>query len=582
MNGTTDYLELYAIATGATEFNGNTAYTYFTGALIAPVNATAGGWQNDGTQSFLANSTDKVGIGTSTPWALLSITANGITGPQFAVGSSSKTDFIIDNAGRVGIATTSPSSNFIFGVTGNSYLQFASTTRLTAGTQWFASLANSGLGVDANGKVYAAATITLADIGGTLALTKLANQNANTVLANLTGGSAAPTAIGTTTLFTGSAGQVLTFANGAWTGVGTTTLTNGSGITTTYSATNNQWTIANTGATFAFPFTTISTFGTTSAATSSSIQTSGVFFASSTAAASIFPFASTTAITVSGTASTTNLTISALNTASCDVKASPAGVLSCGTDATGTGTFSFTPSTNFNLAVNATSTPLWLKMGLMASTTSYFDGIGMATNSYLNFGSATGTSGYGFRDNAGVMEFKNSGGTWAGVNTATSGPSFSVHKNGTDQTVTASVTTLLTWSTETYDTNNNFASNRFAPTVPGKYLIMVNAQCNDNGESRLQESEQDDRWSFCLTAGTLCPANQERPCNDDRAGTTHRPSRQRWRLLPSRAIAHWLSLRSSSTCTPIRSHRGRRSSRAGRLTFSVPAVAAQRRSRPST
>ena len=25
-----------------------------------------------------------------------------------------------------------------------------------------------------------------------------------------------------------------------------------------------------------------------------------------------------------------------------------------------------------------------------------------------------------------------------------------------------------------------------------------------------QESEQDDKWSFCLTAGTLCPANQER------------------------------------------------------------------------
>jgi hypothetical protein len=25
-----------------------------------------------------------------------------------------------------------------------------------------------------------------------------------------------------------------------------------------------------------------------------------------------------------------------------------------------------------------------------------------------------------------------------------------------------------------------------------------------------QGSEQDDKWSFCLTAGTLCPANQER------------------------------------------------------------------------
>jgi hypothetical protein len=29
-------------------------------------------------------------------------------------------------------------------------------------------------------------------------------------------------------------------------------------------------------------------------------------------------------------------------------------------------------------------------------------------------------------------------------------------------------------------------------------------------ESRPRESEQDDKWNFCLTAGTLCLANQER------------------------------------------------------------------------
>ena len=29
-------------------------------------------------------------------------------------------------------------------------------------------------------------------------------------------------------------------------------------------------------------------------------------------------------------------------------------------------------------------------------------------------------------------------------------------------------------------------------------------------ESRLRKSAQDDKWSFCLTAGTLCPTNQER------------------------------------------------------------------------
>jgi hypothetical protein len=29
-------------------------------------------------------------------------------------------------------------------------------------------------------------------------------------------------------------------------------------------------------------------------------------------------------------------------------------------------------------------------------------------------------------------------------------------------------------------------------------------------ESRSRKSAQDDKWSFCLTAGTLCPTNQER------------------------------------------------------------------------
>lgn len=35
------------------------------------------------------------------------------------------------------------------------------------------------------------------------------------------------------------------------------------------------------------------------------------------------------------------------------------------------------------------------------------------TDKYLNFGSVPGASGYGFRDNAGTLEFKNSGGSWA-------------------------------------------------------------------------------------------------------------------------------------------------------------------------
>ena len=114
--------------------------------------------------------------------------------------------------------------------------------------------------------------------------------------------------------------------------------------------------------------------------------------------------------------------------------------------------------------------------------TVYGDIFAEGSNRYLNFGTATGTSGYGFRDNAGTLEFKNSGGTWQGVTTATSGPSFYAHKNGSNQTVTANVTTLLTWSAERFDTNNNFdlPTERFTPAVPGKYIVTLSAQCADS------------------------------------------------------------------------------------------------------
>ncbi len=51
-------------------------------------------------------------------------------------------------------------------------------------------------------------------------------------------------------------------------------------------------------------------------------------------------------------------------------------------------------------------------------------------------------------------------------------PTFSVHKNGTDQTgVATSTWTKITWSTEEFDTNSDFASDKFTPTVAGKYLL---------------------------------------------------------------------------------------------------------------
>jgi hypothetical protein len=62
----------------------------------------------------------------------------------------------------------------------------------------------------------------------------------------------------------------------------------------------------------------------------------------------------------------------------------------------------------------------------------------------------------------------------AATATSLTGCKFSVHKNGTAQTVVAYTPTLVTWSTEEFDINSNFSTNRFTPTTAGKYCISAN------------------------------------------------------------------------------------------------------------
>lgn len=56
--------------------------------------------------------------------------------------------------------------------------------------------------------------------------------------------------------------------------------------------------------------------------------------------------------------------------------------------------------------------------------------------------------------------------------TAGTYPKFAANKNGTDQTgIATNAWTKVTFGTEEYDTNNNYASSAFTPTVAGKYAI---------------------------------------------------------------------------------------------------------------
>lgn len=59
-----------------------------------------------------------------------------------------------------------------------------------------------------------------------------------------------------------------------------------------------------------------------------------------------------------------------------------------------------------------------------------------------------------------------------GAMLASTWPSFKVYLNA-DQTISSAAATKITWDTEEFDTNNNFASNKFTPTSPGKYLLTV-------------------------------------------------------------------------------------------------------------
>ncbi|MEK6531250.1 MAG: hypothetical protein AABZ23_02010 [Deltaproteobacteria bacterium] len=55
-------------------------------------------------------------------------------------------------------------------------------------------------------------------------------------------------------------------------------------------------------------------------------------------------------------------------------------------------------------------------------------------------------------------------------------PSFHVHKNGTNQSIsTGGSGTLLTWSTAEFDTHSGFSSTKYTPSIAGKYLFTATA-----------------------------------------------------------------------------------------------------------
>ncbi|HEY6021435.1 MAG TPA: hypothetical protein VIY48_16470, partial [Candidatus Paceibacterota bacterium] len=216
--------------------------------------------------------------------------------------------------------------------------------------------------------------------------TAFARDDADATLKRLTSGTIG---VGSTTSSNGTliAGRI---------GIGTTTpgtilsinsLANFTTATSTFYSTGG---INLAGGCFAVNGTCLSTGG--SSASSTLLSDSNIWSGTNTFNGNVLLVnATSTNFAVSGTASTTNLVISSLggSAGQCLTTNSSGTVVATSCGVGGSGAFPFTPTTNFGATANATSTAIWFRAGLQASSTSQFD---TANVSLLGFNATTSTS----------------------------------------------------------------------------------------------------------------------------------------------------------------------------------------------
>lgn len=80
-----------------------------------------------------------------------------------------------------------------------------------------------------------------------------------------------------------------------------------------------------------------------------------------------------------------------------------------------TGPTSAAPNGNVAAPINVGATDQVKNGNLGVNGLAVFGNSILLANSYINWGATAGSGGYGIRDNAGTLEFKNNGGSWASL-----------------------------------------------------------------------------------------------------------------------------------------------------------------------
>lgn len=78
------------------------------------------------------------------------------------------------------------------------------------------------------------------------------------------------------------------------------------------------------------------------------------------------------------------------------------------------------PTANVSAPINVGNVNQVKSSNLAVNGLAVFGDTLLQASSYLNWGATAGTTGYGVRDNAGVMEIKNSGGSWSPIGSSAS------------------------------------------------------------------------------------------------------------------------------------------------------------------
>ncbi len=150
-----------------------------------------------------------------------------------------------------------------------------------------------------------------------------------------------------------------------------------------------------------------------------------------------------------------------------------------------TGPSATPPAGNVAAPINVSNVDQVKNANLGVNGLAVFGNSLLQANSYLNWGAISGTSGFGIRDNAGTLEFKNNGGSWGSLQSI-----ISSYLNGTSQWATSG--TSIYYNTgnvgintatpaQKLDVNGNITTNLIYDRQNTAYYLDANAWSNVSG-----------------------------------------------------------------------------------------------------